>query len=213
MPESSEGEPGEIEGGAVETDEPDPTEVEIQIDMATENDIETGADAQVEADGNGVALGGEADGVDRVIFALLHGDTAARHALIEFTEFACTHATGLGGPPKCEADEAEGTPVHALPVLGPSGVYFTADQLADLHLNPASIYAVYRFEGDSPDPSWPPGDYGIILLDADELAHAITAFVTDGKIVRLTYHFGSPPEQILLEAPGEILYTAQPFFN
>jgi hypothetical protein len=38
---------------------------------------------------------------------------------------------------------------------------------------------------------------------------AVTVYVTDGKIVRATYHMGKFPEQVLEEIADEILYLAE----
>jgi hypothetical protein len=47
--------------------------------------------------------------IDPVLEALASGDKQALLSLIEFTEAKCTHREGLGGPPKCEEGETEGT--------------------------------------------------------------------------------------------------------
>ena len=57
--------------------------------------------------------------LDPVISAVLSNDLEARRALIHFTTAGCTNAQGLGGPPKCEPGQTEGTPVQYLPILGP----------------------------------------------------------------------------------------------
>ena len=59
--------------------------------------------------------------VDAIIDAILSGDIEARRALVQYTTSACTTADGLGGPPKCKPDEADGTLVKAFPVLGSEG--------------------------------------------------------------------------------------------
>jgi hypothetical protein len=44
-----------------------------------------------------------------VIEAFLFGTVMDRIDLVSYTTTACTTADGLGGPPKCESGEAEGT--------------------------------------------------------------------------------------------------------
>jgi len=59
--------------------------------------------------------------VDVVIEAVLADDLEAERELIHYTTTGCTTVSGLGGPPKCRADEGEGTPVEVFPVLGVEG--------------------------------------------------------------------------------------------
>ena len=56
--------------------------------------------------------------VDEVIAAYLAGDTVALVALVDFAVTPCTHANGLGGPPKCAEGQAEGTEVEVFPGRG-----------------------------------------------------------------------------------------------
>lgn len=59
--------------------------------------------------------------LDSIIEIALSGDAAQLRSLIEFTPAYCTNAEGLGGPPKCLPDEAEGALVEVLPFLGAEG--------------------------------------------------------------------------------------------
>ena len=59
--------------------------------------------------------------IDAVLAAVESGDPQQLRDLIRFTTVACTKADGLGGPPKCQSDEAEGMLVEVLPFLGPEG--------------------------------------------------------------------------------------------
>ena len=57
--------------------------------------------------------------LDRLAAVVLDNDLEARRELLRFTTAGCTTADGLGGPPKCDPGQAEGTPVDFLPIMGP----------------------------------------------------------------------------------------------
>jgi hypothetical protein len=50
--------------------------------------------------------------IDSVINAILSNDLDERLALVRYANVGCTTAEGLGGPPKCEEGQTEGTPVE-----------------------------------------------------------------------------------------------------
>jgi hypothetical protein len=150
--------------------------------------------------------------------------------LVDFTTAGCTNADGLGGPPKCQPGQAEGTQVDYLPVLGPGeGAPVLPDAVDESLDFPAeALYAVYR-RADEPirDIYYPPGEYGLFFTTGEPesavqyiLVHADMA----GRIVRLDYlacpvneageiiemeGLACSPEQLMARDAGEVLLIVQ----
>ena len=131
--------------------------------------------------------------LDKLAAVVLSNDMTARRELVTYTTAGCTTADGLGGPPKCDPGQAEGTPVEYLPVLGPGeGVTVLPEVVGEVLDFPAvALYAAYR-RADEPirDIYYPPGDYGLFFKTGKQganiqfvLVHADMA----GRIVRLDY--------------------------
>jgi hypothetical protein len=131
--------------------------------------------------------------LDQLASAILSNDLAARRELVRYTSTGCTNVEGLGGPPKCQPGQAEGTPVEYLPVLGPGeGVPVSPEAIGETLDFPAeSLYAVFR-RADEPvrDIYYRPGEYGLFFATGEQeasiqyvLVHADMA----GRIVRLDY--------------------------
>lgn len=166
--------------------------------------------------------------VNRIVTAVLSNDLDARRELVRYTTAGCTKADGLGGPPKCDPDQAEGTLVEYLPVLGPGeGVPVLPEAIDETLDFPAeTLYAAYR-RTDEPirDIYYPPGEYGLFFATGEGqtnfqfvLVHAGTA----GRIVRLDFlacpvdengqiveaaGLTCSPEQIMERDAGEILLS------
>jgi len=164
--------------------------------------------------------------LDQLATAILSNDLGARRALVQYTEAGCTNVQGLGGPPKCDPGQAEGTPVAYLPVLGPGeGVPVLPEAVDEtLDFPVESLYAAYR-RADEPirDVYYPPGEYGLFFTmgEGEEviqyvLVHADMA----GRIVRLDYlacpvsstgqiiemeGLACSPEQIMERDAGDVL--------
>jgi hypothetical protein len=149
--------------------------------------------------------------VDDVLDSILVRDEGAIKALIDWTESACTHATGLGGPPKCREGEQEGALVEVLPFLGPEG-YFLRREDQESWSSPSikGIYAVYRVSSAAyTDRNYPAGDYGLVFLHGHGVSF-ITFRVVGGRIVRIDTEFGFPPDDHLLRDAEEILLSPPP---
>jgi hypothetical protein len=104
---------------------------------------------------------------------------------------------GLGGPPKCNPGEAEGTPVEVFPVGGPGeGTFVRREHMNTLPLPPLkSLYAVYKVSPTAYRADyWPAGDYGVVFLRADN--SFLVALVEPEGIVRLDYPAASTPEDL-----------------
>jgi len=138
----------------------------------------------------------EATGVpelDQLAAVILSNDIQARRDLVHYTTAGCTNADGLGGPPKCQPGQAEGTQVDYLPVLGPGEGAPVLPEMVDesLDFQVEALYAVFR-RADEPvrDIYYPPGEYGLFFTSGEQeaaiqyiLVHADMA----GRIVRLDY--------------------------
>ena len=147
--------------------------------------------------------------VDGVIGAVLADGAQAVAELAHFTEIGCTTRDGLGGPPKCPPGQPEDTPLSVLPVWAQEGTYLTPETMDTLRFHVGEVYAVYRLpEGAVRDSYTPPGDYGIVFLNAEPFPATITVYVTAGRIVRLSYNMDTDPAQTLAQTGGEILYHA-----
>ena len=59
--------------------------------------------------------------IDRIIDLVLAHDFQSLQQLTAYSQIGCTKADGMGGPPKCNSDEDEGTEVEVVPFLGPEG--------------------------------------------------------------------------------------------
>jgi hypothetical protein len=142
--------------------------------------------------------------IDDVIAAALAHDLAALRQLIRYTLTGCTKAEGLGGPPKCEPGEAEGTRVEVFPILGSEGGFVRRSSIDRvLPLNLKGLYGVYRVPANAyREVYWPSGRYGLVLIRDDE--SAMTLLVEDGGIVRIVHHL-QPLETALAHDVGDWL--------
>jgi hypothetical protein len=143
--------------------------------------------------------------VDAVIEAVLADDLAARRALIGYLTTPCTTALGMGGPPKCQAGESDGTMVEVFPILGQEGE-FVRREAVDSRLDFAAqgLYAVYRIPGDAYEEAyWPAGEYGILFIDRRE-GLTVTAHVSEGRMVRLDLQRW-PAAVLVAREAGELL--------
>lgn len=147
--------------------------------------------------------------IETVLTALLgYGDL---RPLVKYVSTACTTADGLGGPPKCEPGQAEGTIVEAFPVLDMEGHFVSPDEIDPvLALRVKGLYAVYR-PLPSPEASdwWPTGEYALLFgREMNDISIPVTALVQDGKLVRLVFSYGVSPAEILSGVPVEQILIA-----
>ena len=150
--------------------------------------------------------------VDRAVAVILSNDVAARRDLIHYTTAGCTHELGMGGPPKCEPGQAEGTLIEYFPVLGPGeGEHILRDSIDRmLEFDARALYAVYRRTDHSViDQYFPSGIYGLVVITGrqeDAPALAQVHLSADGKVVRIDY-LAWPPQSILQQESKEWLVT------
>lgn len=146
--------------------------------------------------------------VEPVIESFLFGSTNDRKELISYTNVACTNADGLGGPPKCRTDQAEGTMVEVLPILSGEGTYSSPEEIDNaLNFVVMSLYTVYRVPDDAYQPDyWPAAEYGLIFTrEMNAVPFPVTVFVEDGRIVRLHHHIGTDPQELINQLPVEAI--------
>ena len=148
--------------------------------------------------------------IDFIIATVLEGNLQEELPLLQFSTHACTHAEGLGGPPKCREGEAEGTIVDSFPFLSSEGYHMRRSEVNDWRgIQASDVYAVYRVsEQVYSDEAYPAGEYAIVFLVENE-EYFITAQVRDGKIVRLDTNFGGPAEIDLAQVASEVILAPQ----
>jgi hypothetical protein len=124
--------------------------------------------------------------IDVILAALESGDPENLRALVSFTSTVCTHAEGLGGPPKCLRAEEEGTTVDVLPFLGGEGSFIRKNEIGDWQgIDASAVYAVYRVsENAYSDEHYPAGEYAILVIES-ETGFGTSIHVGNGGIVRV----------------------------
>jgi hypothetical protein len=107
-------------------------------------------------------------------------------------------------------NESEGHPVAVLPILGPEGHFLRQTELENwTGLAVTKLYAVYQVaEGAYSSANYPAGEYAIVFIGRPEIT-TVTLQVSAGKIVRIDYGIGNPPDinendvaKYLLSPPG-----------
>ncbi|MFA9403890.1 MAG: hypothetical protein ACERKY_12615 [Anaerolineales bacterium] len=144
--------------------------------------------------------------LDRIIDAVLAHDAEELQSLTRYMLIGCTHTMGLGGPPKCEPDEEEGTLVESIPVLGVEGYHqrredFEGWQGPDV----LGLLTVYRVSSQAySDEAYPAGEYALAFLDVKGISD-ITLQVTDGNVVRFDHGFPGSLQSDLERDADEVL--------
>ena len=136
--------------------------------------------------------------IDRILTAVANNDMQSLRALIEWTNAECTNREGLGGPPKCRAGEAEGTPVEVLAFLGSEGGHLRRDEIDNWNgIQAAGIYAIYEVNAAAitSEQYYPIGKYVIIFL-REESEPGVAVRVGESGIVRVDEIFDTSPENL-----------------
>lgn len=135
--------------------------------------------------------------VDNIVEVVASGDVEALRSLIQFTNTKCTQQDGLGGPPKCRAGEAEGTPVEVLPIFGPEGYFLLKEEIGKwTGVEATGLYAVYEVSSKVvSDPDYPAGTYAVMFVDKENEA-VVSLRLDDGSIVRVDYLLDTSPEEL-----------------
>jgi hypothetical protein len=118
--------------------------------------------------------------VDTILAALATGNPADLQSHIAFSSAACTTADGLGGQPRCEGNEADGTTIEGLPVLESEGHWLRKGAIpTDFLAGPYQLLGVYTVNPNAPaDTYYPAGQYAIVLGQADQ-PNAVTLLRVD----------------------------------
>ena len=146
--------------------------------------------------------------IDQVIDVMRDTDIDARLDLVKFTTTPCTTTGGLGGPPKCEPGETDGTIVDAFPISTGEGYFVRPDNIQGVFgFSVRGLLAVYVVPEDAYHTDyWPAGEYGIIFTSKEGGSpHVIIVLVEDGSIVRLEFYPGWPPYDLIWEKSDEFI--------
>lgn len=136
--------------------------------------------------------------IDQILDAISRTDVGNLRSLVEFTDAKCTNREGLGGPPKCRAGEAEGTPLEVLSFLGSEGSFLRRDEIGNWSgIAASNVYAIYEVNAAviSSEQYYPIGKYAIILTNGDEQP-AIALRIGESGIVRVDTIFDSSPANL-----------------
>jgi hypothetical protein len=129
--------------------------------------------------------------IDAVLAAVESGDPQQLRDLVHITTVVCTKAEGLGGPPKCMQNEAEGTLVKGLPILGPEGQFLREWEISKFPgVYVIGLYAVYGVSDSAySEEAYPAGEYAAMFKAAENQPNVVIQI--RGGIVRIDYLY--PP--------------------
>jgi len=150
------------------------------------------------------------DEIDIVIDAIMSQNLETRLDLVRLTTTACSTTDGLGGPPKCQPDENDGTLVESFPVSSGEGTHIRPESLKEVFdFSVRGLMAVYPVPEDAYEVDyWPAGEYGIVFTSEDgETPHVITVLVEGGQIVRLDFDPGWPPFEVVWGKSDEFILS------
>lgn len=148
------------------------------------------------------------DEIDNLIEAVMNRDIDARLDLIRYTNAACTTLDGLGGPPKCQGDEEDGTLVSAFPISNGEGTHIRPESIRTaFDFKVRRLYAIYLVQSDAYETDyWPAGEYGVVFTSEEGgFPHVVTVFIEGGQIVRLAFDPGWPPFDLILAKSNEFI--------
>jgi len=148
--------------------------------------------------------------IDQVIDAIMDKGLDTRLDLVRFMTSSCTTVSGLGGPPKCEPGETDGTIVEAFPASSGEGYFVRRKNIEKLfNFTVRGVIAVYVVPEDAYQTVyWPAGEYGIVFTSEDGgIPHTIIVLVQDGFIVRLEFHPGWPPFDLIRSKSDEFILS------
>jgi hypothetical protein len=146
--------------------------------------------------------------LDKIIDIVQGGNKEELMSVIRLTQAKCTLAEGLGGPPKCAANEQEGSLVEGLPIIGPEGYVLRKDELESWNgLDASTLFAVYEVsEQVFSDENYPAGEYAIVIINKDKNT-SVTLQVDQGSIVRIDHGLEYPPS---IPEGNVVRYLIQP---
>ena len=138
--------------------------------------------------------------VDRVLAAVASNDPRELQALVRYTAAPCTRADGLGGPPRCQEGETEGTMLEVLPFIASEGGHIRRSEIGNWQgIDANAVYAVYRVSGYALNEQYyPPGEYLVIFMP-DEYGGYAALRVAEGGIVRVDTLMGVDTLQTVID--------------
>jgi hypothetical protein len=146
--------------------------------------------------------------IDQILGSVASQDVQGLRSLVQFIDAVCTQQEGLGGPPKCRAGEAEGTPVEVLAFLGSEGGFLRKDEIGNWPgvNNASGIYAIYEVNSAAitSEQYYPIGKY-VILLVNEKQKQATALRVEEGGIVRVDDIFDASLENLRAMVEREAL--------
>jgi hypothetical protein len=148
--------------------------------------------------------GGVAPVVQQAIDLVLAGDYLSVEELFVYQMVACAvDVMGAGGPPECEADEADGTEVEVLPVSQCEGAYlrpqdvFLAQRMRDQE---SALYAVYNAATAD---IFPAGDYAVVFSYVrpamPDTTLTLELLMSDAGVVGVNFACGEDPATLVSE--------------
>jgi hypothetical protein len=139
--------------------------------------------------------------VDDAIAARLAGDFEAVEGMFEFQSVACeVDVMGAGGPPECEADEADGTLVDVLPVAQCEGAFLREqDVFFAQRLRGHAVQFVSMF--NAPDDIYPEGDYAVIFgytrPEMPDKTLALELMMDPAGVTGVNFGCGESPQELI----------------
>ena len=146
--------------------------------------------------------------VDDVIAAVESGDVQVLRDLVRFTTVGCTKAEGMGGPPKCQAGEAEGTPVNVFPFLGPEGSFMREADISNfLPIDMIGLFAVYSVSASAySEEAYPAGEYAAVFTTIENQIFIV--FQIREGIVRMDTVFSPSSRDTVIQRDASELILA-----
>jgi hypothetical protein len=144
--------------------------------------------------------------VDHIIDVVLGASVNTMQDVLVFTVTGCTHAEGLGGPPKCREGESEGTLVEVLPILGAEGYFLRRDEIDQWRgIEVAGLYAAYSVsEFAYSEEGYPVGQFAVIFIHVSGDT-SVALQIDGGGIVRIDYVLGDSPNTKLWSEADEVI--------
>ena len=140
--------------------------------------------------------------VDEAIEFMLAGDFEAVEGLFQFQDVACeVDVMGAGGPPQCQADEADGAEVEGLPVSQCEGAFLRADDIffaQRLRDQAMTLYAVFN----APAVVYPEGDYAVLFSfvrpETPDQTLALELMMDDEGVTGVNFGCGEDPATMVV---------------
>lgn len=148
------------------------------------------------------------DELEPILKAAFSGITDDMLSLMQFIEVPCANVDGIGGPPPCPEGITEGTALEVFPTFSSHGTLASRAEMTNMlaaTLQVKNLHAIYR-ETPNPnaEPYYQPGEYAMLFeRELNDMPLPIVLQVTGGRIVRIDYHIGISPEEMLKEIPLE----------